>query len=1062
MSFRKIANDYLAALQKEVEVAELSGEATPELSFRTSLDTFFKKIAEEIDPKIVVILEPKNQHKRGRPDWRFHNADTMGVYGYIEGKSLDPNVNLNPSEYKDQTDKYLSLGNPIILTDGIEFVVYKPNGAVRIFSLCRKPIVWDAIDLNLETEVLFKEFFRQEGYREISENRLVAEVARRTRLLRDDLIEFLNLDYDEAENDSELQTLHLLKDLHQTAAMMHDKTLLANDPFASFIAQILAFGLLYAHRIVDRPGETPAQKYKSIHDFWFSCLYEGYANRLIPFKTLVRGLEMELNSHMSRLGLWYDDLRRLLSYVRLTKQQIEMPDFHELYESFLKAYDPDARFDYGAFYTPRSLAFYMVTFANEIMNRSFGDITTDNSKIIDPCCGTGTFIEAIISQSAFVDPKIIGFEILPAPYALAHYRMTMLNKGYPQNVRIVLTNTLSDNIIAQNYSEDDIGHTDNLLLQEQYQARDLSNPPITLIIGNPPSSDSKFIEENEGQTIKLLIEDFRPPESARRARQNTQKQLSNEFVKFLRWTTEKALQSKPSIFILILPSSFAKHASYKYARKYLVERFDELFVLEFDGDNRKGTRDSNVFQTLQGRLILAGTYGSNISLEQKVKYKSIVGLPKNKKIDFFGEQSIDLSKWERLNVGSNNGYALKPVGQCDEDLYSKFWPIWDELGDGIFARKCSSLKLAPTHLLIHASPGQLKRRSKYIADGHNNYDDIKRRWYEGQLKPPPRDKITPKVREALQKAVTANNIVPYSYRPFVDVSVVLSDEILNELRNLGGGGTRDRPEIRNAFQNPDVLGFAVSPAPEDIGSVLHKFLSFCWNIPDNDLTARGNANIFCNYFPENKTKKKWDRTNKTNVNSQLISVIASAWGLSEKEVVDDIVYYAYGVLNSNYYMKLFHDKLFTTAGVWPRIPISQNKESFLKITDVGRQLAHLEKSKQNESIPNSEPYEPFVYYKYKQEDQAIILLDQQNREITRLNNIADSVLSFTVSGYNVLKEWLKLHSYPYFRKELSNEDFSELKGLIVRIGSYLNLIKEVDDLVKPVIVGNLFVAPSSD
>jgi hypothetical protein len=44
------------------------------------------------------------------------------------------------------------------------------------------------------------------------------------------------------------------------------------------------------------------------------------------------------------------------------------------------------------------------------------------------------------------------------------------------------------------------------------------------------------------------MEDFKPGIVNRRARQNTQKQLTNEFVKFIRWTIDRAEKSLPSLF----------------------------------------------------------------------------------------------------------------------------------------------------------------------------------------------------------------------------------------------------------------------------------------------------------------------------------------------------------------------------------------------------------------------------------------------------------------------------------------------------------------------------------
>ncbi len=1055
MTFNQIIEQYINELKREVSVGTLSGEATNELSYRTSLDNFFKNVASIIDGEISTILEPKNQGKLGRPDWRFHNSESMGVYGYVEAKGLDPSTRINIKNYETQVERYLVLENPVILTDGLDFVLFTTDGARKLFSVCKKPINWLNPEINLEIEVLFKTFFKKVGYRKVSENQLVNEVAKRAKLLTSELMELLELDEDEAENKAERITINLLNELKNTAEQSHDKSLIDNANFAGFISQILTFGLLYAHLVVDNSSESPKDKYHKIHDFWFSYLEEGYSNKLIPFKTLVKELKTELDSDLSRLGIWYDDLRRLLAHIQLSSEQIAIPDFHELYETFLAVYDPKTRFDYGAFYTPRSLAFYTVNLVKVIIEKSLPNLIIESTehKIIDPCCGTGTFIEAMLEKfQPGPGSNIIGFEILPAPYALAHYRMAMLSESYPENIKIVLTNTLSDNLFEARKINKDDNNISILLIQEQQVAYHLSAPPLTIIIGNPPSSDSKFQFANEGQVIKELLEDFKPSAGERTGRQNTQKQLRNEFIKFLRWTLDRAKKSVPSVFALIMPSSFAKHPSYKYARKYLSENISALWVLEFDSDNRAGMEGSNVFNTLQGRLVLVGVLKNELKSNFTIAYKNICSLSKQEKINYFNSE-VSISEWINLEKLDDN-YTFKPTSDYDTEKYNRFWPISSKNDDGIFLRHCSSLKLAPTHLLVHASEGQLKRRSKFISKTENDYTTIKERWYSGQQKPPPATKINDRIKVFLEKAVREQNIFKYSYRPFIETFVLLDDELLNELGNMEGGGTRDRPEVRAAYKNEDVFGFVVAPAPEDLGKSLHKFSSFCWNVPDNDLSTRGNAHIFCNYFPEYKKKKDWDSKIKTNINPIIINTLSAKFGIKEEEIINSLTFYSYAILSSDFYLEEFKGKLFNVAGQWPSIPITSDKELFLQVSEVGKKLAEIESGNfrlESNTIELTE----LEYYKYKIESDSIRLLDEKGNLILQLCNIDLDVLQFEVSGYNVIKEWLKLHSYPYYRKKIETEEINEFSTLLAKIELYISTINELDKKVELIISGDL-------
>lgn len=1054
MTFQQIAEQYFKELKKEISVGTSSGEATDELSYRMSLDGFFKNVAENIDKKIDRIHEPKNQGKLGRPDWRFHNSDSMGVYGYVEAKGLDQKREIKVSDYESQVERYLVLENPVILTDGIDFVLFTPDGKKKIFSLCNKPINWSKPELNLEVEVLFQTFFKKAGYRKATENQLVNEVAKRARKLSEELLEFLEMDDDEGTR-TEQTTVKLLKELKSTAEQSHDKSLIDEKAFASFIAQILSFGLLYAHRVVDKAAKNPKDKYEKIHNFWFSVMEKEYSDKLIPFKTLVNELKSELDSELSRLGIWYDDLRRLLAHIQLKDEQIEQPDFHELYETFLSVYDPNTRFDYGAYYTPRSLAFYTVNLVKAIIGKTLPNLKleTTKHKVIDPCCGTGTFIEAMLEKfNLRSNSSIIGFEILPAPYALAHYRMTMLGGKYPDNIKIILTNTLSDNLFEEVKIKKHETEISALLLHEQQVAYQLANPPLTIIVGNPPSSDSSFQVANEGEMIKEMMEDFRPDASKRKGRQNIQKQLTNEFAKFLRWTIDRAEKSIPSVFALILPSGFVKYNSYKFARKYLSEKVSDLWILEFDTDNRTGAEASNVFKTLQGRLVLVGVLKTEVKKKININYKSICDLNRQQKHDFFNEE-VSLADWTAINELDEN-YSFKPASDYDAEMYNRFWALTAENDEGIFLRHCSSLKLAPTHLLVHSSEGQLKRRSKFIAKAENNYATIKEKWYSGQQKPPPAAKINDAVRNKLEKAVTAQNIYKYSYRPFLESYVLLDENLLDELGKTKGGGMRDRPEIRAAYKNENVFGFAVAPAPEDLGQTLHKFSSFCWNVPDNDLSTRGNAHIFCNYFPEYKKKKDWDSETKTNINPTLLTALSKQFGIKEEKLINPLTFYCYAVLSSEFFLEQFKGKLYNVAGEWASIPVTADKDLFVTVSKFGEQLATIEASDFKAKNPKAD-LTGFEYHKYKIETESIRLLDDKGNLVKQFLNLDEDVLQFEVSGYSVVREWLKLHSYPYYRKQLEEGEIKEFHTLLSKIRLYKDTTAELDKSVEEILNGKL-------
>ena len=90
MAYNATIRRYLADLQHEYNSAIRGGQHTTELSYRPVLDRLIKNLANDLRPghAIDVVLEPRNQGRVGRPDWRIHDSISLGIFGYIEAKGL--------------------------------------------------------------------------------------------------------------------------------------------------------------------------------------------------------------------------------------------------------------------------------------------------------------------------------------------------------------------------------------------------------------------------------------------------------------------------------------------------------------------------------------------------------------------------------------------------------------------------------------------------------------------------------------------------------------------------------------------------------------------------------------------------------------------------------------------------------------------------------------------------------------------------------------------------------------------------------------------------------------
>ena len=180
--------------------------------------------------------------------------------------------------------------------------------------------------------------------------------------------------------------------------------------------------------------------------------------------------------------------------------------------------------------------------------------------LLDPATGTGTFLYEVIRQifetfrgneglwpgyvSEHLLPRIHGFELLMAPYSIAHLKLGLELKrlGYDfrseERLRVYLTNTLED---PHQYS--------GIPLFMRWLAEETNNAdrvkrsyPIMVILGNPPYSGESA---NNGEWISGLL---RGTDSLARAntktgnyfdvdgqplRERNSKWINNDYVKFI-------------------------------------------------------------------------------------------------------------------------------------------------------------------------------------------------------------------------------------------------------------------------------------------------------------------------------------------------------------------------------------------------------------------------------------------------------------------------------------------------------------------------------------------------
>jgi Type ISP C-terminal specificity domain/N-6 DNA Methylase len=1011
-----------------------------------------------------VIHHDTNYTKTDRPDWRIEDSSTYGVFCFGDHKSLTSTGPFQPTAAEQkQIGRYLALGRPVFVFDGIEFIFYKDNLASATRSqIIPKPLNhsadWSAQFIDISAESQFRDVLANPGFRKWTETQLVQQLANRARTVADEMASLLNAPTGSGSSSAEEQLLLSLHDLRETIANHHDPSLRDDKACADFVAQVLTFGLFYAHTRHTKSLTDPTARQAAIKHFWSNLNLAKQPTHLRPFKTIVLALQSSLSSK-NILSDWYQEILAVLAHAEYMGTEAGPQDFHSLFERFLTTFDEQARFDRGAFYTPRVLTDWIARATDVISRSDFGlPIMEAAERIIDPCCGTGGFLEAIYllrSKIQTKQPSLIGFEILPAPYALAHYRLAELFEGDPNppQLNIVLTDTLADQLLGPSAA----GNSG--FEEELNDAILFSTPPLRLVIGNPPSS--KHAASSAARTvIEKKLDAFRPPKKERTDRQNTQMALNNEAYRFLRWCAEKALESGRGILALVMPGAFARSVSFQYARKWLADNFQKIYILEVDGDARSGDAAQSVFSVLQGRLVILGIRdGNGKHTGAKLFHHDISGLPLASKLAFLASAPKPGSFSSITLIEPQWRFA--PSAAYPVDLWLKGWPLTTTTAHlGIFLQKCSAVKLAPTAMLFHTQKPILLRRSIALSKENSTYESLLARWFRGQRKPPAASKLTPTVKSALALAANSQELAPYLFRPFVHGTVLNSDQLFVALKATKGSGVRARPEVRSAFQR-GAIGLAIAPAPSDLGATLTRFVCFAWSLPDNDIAARGNAMIYCDRFPEK---------NSVDKNILIDNVSEALMALFEFSVspAKAVVFYTYAVLSCPTYLEKFEGVLYSPSNpsAPPRVLIASDAEHRKELATLGEKIAECEKP---DYVPNAIASLSLLWpssiiefslvdWTYLDDANELKLLGD-NDEVIVFAGVPLQVVALRIAGHTVIDKWLRERTTAYLTRKFTETDAGELQKLICAICDQIPLIAAADNLVKEIIDSESLVTP---
>ncbi len=441
---------YLQQIQRALQ----RGDAT-EHTHRPAL----KELLEALDDKIVATNEPKRSDC-GAPDYVISRKRDHLSLGYVEAK--DVGVDLGEVERGEQLKRYLDAapGENLLLTDYLGFrwfVAGKKRETFRLGHAEAGRITPTSPDELERARHLLQGFLSQKPVDIASAEELANRLAKRTHIIRDLIIGAFQTgaasrqlrDWRNAFAATLLPELAEQPDAKKEAEAVNE--------FADMFAQTLAYGLFSARAASYEVKFTreKAQKLIPRTNPFLRTFFEQITGSALddePFAGFVEDLIQTLA---------HADMARILEDFGKRGRRRD-PVVH-FYETFLQAYDPKLRELRGVYYTPEPVVNYIVQSIDRLLKDKFSikagladhskitttrkegerEITDETHRvlILDPATGTATFLYTVLDfiRSQFKTkknagqwgsyvhehllPRLFGFELLMAPYAVAHFKI---------------------------------------------------------------------------------------------------------------------------------------------------------------------------------------------------------------------------------------------------------------------------------------------------------------------------------------------------------------------------------------------------------------------------------------------------------------------------------------------------------------------------------------------------------------------------------------------------------------------------------------------------------------
>lgn len=995
-------------------------------------------LIQSLDKTVLANNEPKRKNF-GAPDFIVFKNDVP--IGYIETKDIG--INLDKAEKSEQIQRYKDNLPNLIVTDYLEFHWYVEGEIRSSAKIAERNSKGRIVPFPGEEKNVLNllDCFVTEETRIATDPRDLAErMGKIARMIRDTILSALRSE-EESHLQKQMEAFHsrLIKELSE-------------EQFADMYAQTICYGL-FAARANHESGifarKTASYEIPKTNPF-LRNLFDTIAGV---------GLDDRIAWAVDNVAYLLDraDFSKILkNFGQIAKN--EDPVIH-FYETFLASYDSGIRERKGVYYTPQPVVRYLVRSVDFLLEDKeyFGvegglanseSVTETNSsgerikshkvQILDPATGTGTFLFETIKMirssfkgnegawmkyvPAHLLPRIYGFELLMAPYAIAHLKIGLYLKetGYDfsseDRLGIFLTNTLEEPI---QFREGDV--FDKFLVNESNEAGEIKEKKhIMVILGNPPYFGES---QNKGEWIYNLLHKGRGNYfefKGKPLNERNPKWLNDDYVKFIRFSQWKIEQSGSGILAFITNHAYLDNPTFRGMRESLRETFDDIYILDLHGNSGKaekqadGSADQNVFEIAQGVAlgIFIKKKGGESKPPARVFHSELLG-DREFKYEWLKSHHINDTPWQEIHP-SDDLCLFVPQDTKRRNEYEKNLKITE-----IMPAHSVGLLTARDHLSIHFS-------EKEIWDTVNRFykmepEEAREEFRLGQ---DVRDwKVELAQKDLRDTGPNKKYVQKILYRPFDyrytyytgKTKGFLCYPRMETMRHLLGGDNlalvtsrMTKGESFAHIQTTDLPGEVISLSPKTSNNAFF-FPLFL----KNELFA-GDPNFSQDFLKEIRSK-----------------------GLSEDP--ETLFHYIIAILYSSEYRKRYQEFLKRD---FPRIPISSDRSLFKSLSKAGEKINSLQllrtrpKTKVKFPIQGNCKVEKVVY---ESEEERVWINSEQY-----FAKIPENIWEFMVGGYQVCEKWLNERK----GRVLSFEEISYYSDIPAAIGGMIKEIDSIDESIR--------------